>query len=543
MESVLPVPFSRTGQLGVGFLGALNQAEGLDAAVSLLGSRAGLGNPSFQMTTEDFKVYLARVVRALAEREEEVNRLNLFPVADYDTGTNLLATARLLLALEPGEGQVPFSRYHQSISRSGEFLGLSGQMIANFIDGFFETAGGKDRLGLEEVRSAVLAGIQRASRSYIEPVPGKAVDLLSWVAADPSSLADAESLAGTGEELARGAIAGDAGALGIRIIAGVLAEGPSTEEEKRWVESSLEGLLDGVEPAAMDPVMHPLPGRSFQVVTDSSADLSPEEMEKLGISMIPLRIIHRGRVFGDGVNLDSDRLYEILEEDPLSPTTSLAPKEVYLKAYRRILERGDPILSIHLSSDLSGNFENALMATSCLKQARVKVVDSHSISLGLGYMALEAARMADDGLSLAEAAGRLRRMAARSRLFFTVRTLRYMRLGGRLGRGAYLLARTLGIRPVFCLDRGRIVSCGKAVGRRGVRRSILARVTRELEGRSPSMMAVAAADPSMTESLAREVNERFRPRRVLTGPVGALIGVHTGPGAWGVFYMVDEDEK
>jgi DegV family protein with EDD domain len=495
------------------------------------------------MTIDDFKIYLARAVRALAEREENINRLNRFPVADFDTGTNLLATARLLLALCPGEGPVPFSRFQERVARSGEFLGLSGQMIANFIGGFFDAAGGKDCLGPEEVRSAVMAGVERASRSYIEPAPGRAIDLLLWAAADRSRLTDAGSLSGAWEELAQGAVADDAGALGIRVIAGALAEGPSTEEEKKQIENSLEGLLDGVEPAALDPVIHHLPGRSFQVVTDSSADLSPEEMEKLGISMIPLRIVHRGRVYGDGVNLDSDRLYRILEEDPQSPTTSLAPKEVYLKAYRSILKRGDPILSIHLSSDLSGNFENALQAVSQLSEASVEVVDSQSISLGLGYMALEAARMADRGLPLSEAAGRLRSMAVRSRLFFTVRTLRYLRLGGRVGRGAYILARTLGIRPVLGLDGGRIVSRGKALGRGGVRRRILARVARDLRGRSPSMMAVAtAADPSLGESLAREVKERFSPEMLLTGPVGALIGVHSGPGAWGIFYITGEDE-
>ncbi len=489
-------------------------------------------------TLGDFRVFLARAVRALTGSEETINSLNRFPVADFDTGTNLLATSRLLLALMPEEDTVPFSALGERIDVSGEFLGLSGQLVANFVKGFLETAGDRSDLSDGVVRNAVAAGLERASRSYLEPAGDTAVDLLKMVRDDPSLLDDGQGLIKVWEKAARGRTGRDAGALGLRVIAGAVAEGPVSTREKEWVAGSLAILLDGLEPKALDPVVRHRPGRSFQVVTDSAADLDLEVMEEHGLSMIPLRVIHRGKVYGDGVNLDEEHFYRILREDRITPTTSMAPKEAYLKAYRILHEAGEDVLSIHLSGVLSGTFENALQAASLAGDGRVEVVDSKSISLGLGYLAVEAARMADEGIQLEEAAARLRVLSDAGRLFFTVRTLRHMRLGGRMGQGAYLLARLLRIRPLLTLDDGKIVSCGKVIGWERLKRSVMDRIARELGGRTPAMMAVAtAADPALRESLAVEVRERFSPRVFLTGPVGALIGIHTGPGAWGVFFV------
>jgi fatty acid-binding protein DegV len=96
----------------------------------------------------------------------------------------------------------------------------------------------------------------------------------------------------------------------------------------------------------------------------------------------------------------------------------------------------------------------------------------------------------------------------------------------------------LRIRPLLTLDDGKIVSYGKVIGWERLRRAVMEMIARELEGRTPAMMGVAtAADPALRESLAGEVRERFSPRDFLSGPVGALIGIHAGPGAWGVFYL------
>ncbi len=274
------------------------------------------------------------------------------------------------------------------------------------------------------------------------------------------------------------------------------------------------------------------------VVTDSTAYLPDGVAERHGIRLVPLHVLVDGRHRLDGVQFGPDELVDALARRATVTTSRPAPGE-FEKVYTEAIRAGaDTIVSVHLSRALSGTWESARLAAEQIGAERVRVVDSRSAGMGLGFAALAAAAVAAGGADQGTVYNTAQQVGARTRTYFSVDTLEYLRRGGRISPAAALLGTALAVKPLLHVDSGRIVPLEKV--RTATRaRARLVELAVQAAGSDPLDVAVhhlGAADR------AAELVEQLRARLsaltdCLISEVGAAIGAHAGPGMLGVVVL------
>lgn len=271
------------------------------------------------------------------------------------------------------------------------------------------------------------------------------------------------------------------------------------------------------------------------LVTDSTASLPPGVAERHGIIVVPLQVVIGARSYDEGVEggATAETVAAALKEwTPVS--TSRPTPAAMLEVYEQAAAAGaTEILSVHLSSELSGTYESAQLAA---KEAPVPVstVDSRQLGMATGFAVISAAQTLEAGGSAEEAAAIVRRRTAQTTSLFYVDTLEYLRRGGRIGAAAALLGSALAVKPLLKLENGRIGMLEK-VRTAGRALSRLEELAVEAAEDVPVDVAVAhLANPERAELLAGHLRERLaenlEDRDVVVGEVGAVIGAHVGPG-------------
>ncbi|MFE9361990.1 DegV family protein [Streptomyces sp. NPDC006978] len=270
--------------------------------------------------------------------------------------------------------------------------------------------------------------------------------------------------------------------------------------------------------------------RHVAIVTDSTAYLPPQTMERHGITAVPLTVVLGDQALEEGTEISSRSLALALQKRR-SVTTSRPGPEVFAAAYRAVAETGATgIVSLHLSADFSGTYDAAVIAA---KEALVpvRVIDTGMVAMALGFSALAAAEAAEAGGGLDEAVAAAEKRAAGTSAFFYVDTLDYLRRGGRIGAAQALLGSALAVKPILQLDGGRIEmlekvrTASKAIAR-------LEEIVAERAGAGAVDIAVHhLAAPDGAERLAERLRSRVPGLVDLhVSEVGAVIGAHTGPG-------------
>ncbi|MET9648901.1 DegV family protein [Streptomyces sp. NPDC006460] len=270
--------------------------------------------------------------------------------------------------------------------------------------------------------------------------------------------------------------------------------------------------------------------RHVAIVTDSTAYLPPQTMERHAITAVPLTVVVDDQALEEGTEISARSLAQALQKRrPV--TTSRPSPEVFAATYRAAAEAGAKgVVSLHLSAEFSGTYDAAVLAA---KDAPVpvRVVDTRMVGMALGFCALAAAEVVDAGGSLDEAVAAAEKRAAGTSAFFYVDTLDYLRRGGRIGAAQALLGSALAVKPLLELDGGRIElrekvrTASKAIAR-------LEEIAVERAASGPVDVAVHhLSAPERAAALADRLRERLPGMQELqVSEVGAVIGAHTGPG-------------
>ncbi len=268
---------------------------------------------------------------------------------------------------------------------------------------------------------------------------------------------------------------------------------------------------------------------AVRVVTDSTADLSKDQARALGISVVPLTVQFGEEVYRDGVDLESAEFFSKLATTKVMPTTAAPAPGLFEETYRQLIREGaDGILSIQLSSKLSATYSSAVQGAEPLKDQSVpiEVVDSRSVSGGIGIPVMAAARAAREGKSLAECKTIAEDMLARMNIYAVLDTLEFLQRGGRIGRASLLLGTLLNFKPLLTVKDGEVLPLEKP----RTRSKAHERIAQLLEKLGPiEIVGIAQSDEEIGQQLTTAI------RAVYTGPIehfrlGPVVGTHTGPG-------------
>lgn len=276
-----------------------------------------------------------------------------------------------------------------------------------------------------------------------------------------------------------------------------------------------------------------------RIVTDSTADIPVETRERLGIEMVPLKVHFGEEAYRDYLDIKPEEFYGKLQQAKELPTTSQPSPVDFLNVYKQLLE-DDPeadIISVHLSSSLSGTYQSAVLAKSLLEdQSNITIIDSRSASYGTGIIVEEMAKAALEGKGKEECLALFEPMRNGPRLYFLVDTLEYLQKGGRIGRASALVGSLLHIKPILSLDdTGTIYSVDKVRGQRKALSRIVELFEQDLKGKTIQLTIVHAEAPETAKMAAELIQEKFQVTDVRYAMLGPVIGTHVGPGTIGIF--------
>ena len=273
---------------------------------------------------------------------------------------------------------------------------------------------------------------------------------------------------------------------------------------------------------------------TVKIVTDSTADIPSELAQELGIEVVPLKVRFGTEEFLDGIDLSSEEFYQRLVQGPTLPTTSQPSVGEFTEVYQRLGEGSDGIMSIHVSSKLSGTFNSAKQASEQAESGcPIEVVDTLQASMAVGLIVLAVARAANAGAGMEELAALAEDTSSRSEFFVMLDTLEYLKKGGRVGPAMALIGGILSIKPMIILRDGEVNELAKERTRRkGVARLI--RTAHEF-GTVDDIAILHSTTPDEAESLASNLSQLLpEGRQPVISRAGSVIGTYSGPGALGI---------
>jgi DegV family protein with EDD domain len=275
----------------------------------------------------------------------------------------------------------------------------------------------------------------------------------------------------------------------------------------------------------------------IRIVTDSTSDLPREYIDKHKIEVIPLYVNFPDATYKDGVDLNPKDFYTLLKnaKDTL-PKTSTPTRQDFLDTYKKLIEEGYEVISIHISSGLSSTFSIAQAAAKTVSD-KINVLDSKSISLGIGLQVMETVDMIKQGLHLHEISDSFHKLRERTEVLFSIDTLEYLQKGGRIGKVSSLVGNILSIKPVIRVEDGIYVPLDKVRNQKQAIKKKVDYMAKVLEDLPPRYVAVAhGAAEEAAHCLKELVENTFGIKVEILQETGPVIGVHTGPGTLGLAF-------
>jgi DegV family protein with EDD domain len=278
----------------------------------------------------------------------------------------------------------------------------------------------------------------------------------------------------------------------------------------------------------------------IKIVTDSGSGITPEMAQQYGITVVPLYVHFGTETFREGVDIHLSEFLSRLKSSPQLPTTSQPSAGDFLEVYKPLTADGSEVISIHLSSKLSGTVASAHTAREMLPDASIHVVDTMSISAPQAFMVIETARMAAAVQDVPAILARLEKLIAGFRIYFVVDTLEYLQKGGRIGKAAALLGTALQMKPLLAIEEGIVEAKERIRTKNRAMVRIQELAAQETVGRSCRYLGVLhATAPDEACQLEAHLVSRLAPAETIMAEVGPVIATHAGPGLVGAAFYAE----
>jgi uncharacterized protein len=578
----------------------------------------------------------------VAAGRDEINRINVFPVPDGDTGTNFSLTLRSVADALRALGDASLPETARTMARAGVLgaRGNSGMMLAHFLLGFAEELGDRETATAVVVAAAVRRGADRLYESLDDPREGTILTVAREAAA-AAERAAAES-ADVGEFMRRLLAEGEIALARTPELMSVLKEAGVVDAGGKGFVRMLEGVVRYIEgdpilpaadageafatvvPAALVEVaserdfqyctevlvrgeylpaanevrsaMHRLGGsvvvavmadilkihvhtdspeavfsyatrwgrvettkaddmrvqhrrlshadrRPVAVVTDSSADLADQVLDRHRIALVPLQVVFGDTTFRDRVELKPEEFYRRMRDARELPTTSQPTPADFVRVLRDARAEADEVVGVLLAAALSGTFASAQAAVKAAGLTGVHLVDSRSASLGVGMLALRGAELAESGWTASAIATELERLRGQSGMLLTVDRYDNLLRSGRVSRGKAWIAGMLDVKPVLSLDpSGRVIPLDRVRGRENLIPRVLSILEKRLTPR-PRVVRFGVAHveaPEIAERVRTALVAAYQPRDCFVTLATGVLATHVGTGAWAIFYQIED---
>ncbi|RJP48599.1 MAG: DegV family protein [Anaerolineaceae bacterium] len=279
----------------------------------------------------------------------------------------------------------------------------------------------------------------------------------------------------------------------------------------------------------------------LRIVTDGAADILPEWEKEYGIDMIPVNILFGEKSYLQGVELDNEGFYKLVDESKRIPKTSQPSPHQFVEFYRKVAQKGDTILSIHITAKLSGTYASAVSAAEELKgEFNVIPIDSASGSLGIGLMCREARKMERAGKSIDEIVKYVENVKNNVRVVLTLDTLEYAKMSGRVKTLQAALASLLNVKPIAVLRNGDLNMTEKVRTRKASLDRVI-EIMKEEYGSKPVYLAVIhARDIKSGRALLEDAKSHFNCKETMLGELSISIAANLGPGTVGLILYPTE---
>lgn len=274
------------------------------------------------------------------------------------------------------------------------------------------------------------------------------------------------------------------------------------------------------------------------VITDSTAYIPADLLEKYKIHVVPQVLIWGEEMFEDGVDILPNEFYTRLSKASVMPSTSQATPSSFLKIFNALNDKGRNILNVLISSKLSGTIPSAIQAREELPGATIEIVDSQTVAMALGFQVLAAARAASQGASLEECKALAEKSREHTGVVFAVDTLEFLHRGGRIGGANRFIGTALNIKPILEVVGGRVEAVERVRTRKKSIQRLIELTEERIAGRTPLHLAVLHANAiEDAEILMEAIKARFDAEEYLMSEVSPVVGTHAGPGTVGLAYM------
>ncbi|WP_433958473.1 DegV family protein [Cytobacillus horneckiae] len=278
----------------------------------------------------------------------------------------------------------------------------------------------------------------------------------------------------------------------------------------------------------------------IKIVTDSTADLSSEIIEKFNITVVPLSIHINGQTYHDRVDITPREFIKLMKDSDELPKSSQPSAGVFVEKYDQLYDEGfEEILSIHMTGGMSGTVQSAESAAGMAK-AKVSVIDSRYISKALAFQVIEAAIMAEEGKPLDEIIQRVKDIQKNTKLYVVVDTLENLIKGGRIGKGKGLIGSLLNIKPIASLDDGVYTPVSKVRSHTQVVKYLAKQFVEDAKGKTIKSVGITHANGlELANKLKLSIEELTGFLHVTVEDTTPIISTHTGPGAIGFCYHIE----
>ncbi len=282
----------------------------------------------------------------------------------------------------------------------------------------------------------------------------------------------------------------------------------------------------------------------IRIVTDSTADLSQELVERYQIEMVPLTVTINGTSYKDKVDITNDTFYQLMHDSDELPTTSQIPPAVFAEVYQKLADDGaEHIISVHLASDLSGTYQSSVLAAGLVKDAvTVHNIDSRSATIGMGLIVLSLAKMIEANMAIEEILAHLQKIVEKTEIYFLIDSLDNLHKGGRIGKASHLVGSLLNIKPILCLKDGVISAYEKVRGNKGnkAQERLIDILQEKIDPKKKVYCVIGYCDNlDVSQHIQERLEDVIDCDEYVYLQIGSVVGTHIGMGATGMaFYQL-----